>query len=417
MESNETEIQLGLNANKHRLLVIAATLAFVSSIAHANPGTAMVMTVGIHLIIGNLIIGVIEWCGLLIFGASPGRSAMMIPANYFSAFVGMMLTSAIMPTIPIAVDAFIQNAARLAWVMLIIFGALGILIEYPFVRLAFKPEKRSFRRTTAAALCVNVVTVGLLALYYATVTNHALASGFKSVPAQELLNEYDGPTFSILSIQGNTVVEDWLDGSPPVERFNLPVPPANPDYYDPGYWLALLDTDNSPEMELVYIGYDAGGYDSESADASTSIWVIQGNGELYQIIAQDFAQVGSVWNDHMQLQSSPVSWGTFAAELRNEPNPDPVIRSQNSLPMHPLELIWKDGTREELALYNKAIGFSATPKCVTVLPGNFLIFMLGDFDSIESRGIYMLSLESRHITRLSDGRSPLVLMHDEPSDE
>ena len=82
-------------------------------------------------------------------------------------------------------------------------------------------------------------------------------------------------------------------------------------------------------------------------------------------------------------------------------------------PWAPLSIIYPDGTKEKLALFNAITSNNATPLAVTALPNDLIIFMLGNsLNHSPSRGIYIASLRTHKIAKISNGRSPLVVIDD-----
>ena len=405
-------------SRKRYILLGVATIGVFTSVASANPGTAMIFVVAFHLFIGNLIIGIIEWIGLALLGASKARAAIMIPANYISAFAGVFILGSILPISTMLGDDIVANVVWVSWAALIVLTILGIIIELPFVFLAFKKPRNS-KRVIAAAILVNIFTGGLVAGFYAINANLSLASNFESVPLEEVIQEYIGPDLWIYYIddENQTINRMRLDGRSQDHIIDMPVESPDAPSYNFGYWLTLHNGIGNDKLDL-YLASPIGWYfdddffpvepDADPYDWHIFLYDVQG-----RVLKEDIAKQGSVWRDiKTGNPSSPLGMSTYAADLREPDDTNPKIELDHIRAMYPVEITYPDGTTEHLALINAITSTSATIKVVSVLPGDLIVFMLGGIDSTTSRGIYIASLRTHKIAKIGNGRSPLVVIED-----
>lgn len=401
---------------KLHILFSLATLALFTTTASANPGTAMVMVVAFHLILGNFIIGIIEWIGLALLGASKARAAIMIPANYISAWIGIMLLPFFRTLVG---DDPVANIIWASWVALIVLTVIGIIIELPFIFLAFK-KPRKIKRVLISAVLIHIVTGGLVGWYYANSANLSLANKFNTVPLDDVLHEYSDPELWIYYIteDNQTINRMRLSGLSHEFITDMPENPDSTEYYSPGQWLILHNGVKSERLDL-YLASSGGWSGSLNNTAANP------NDDPYtrhnfvfdvygQAIKPDITTRGSIWFDKEQITpTSPVAIGNSnAAELRNPNHGGPSIECIKYNPFRPLEVTYPDGSHETYGLINAIAGTSATIKVVTVLPGDLIVFMLGGVDSTSSHGIYIASLRTHKIAKISNGRSPLVVFEE-----
>ena len=193
----------------------------------ANPGAAMVMVVAFHLLIGNFVIGVVEWIGLSLLGASWKRAWLMIPANYLSAWCGLYLMGISNITDLVIGDEVISQIVWASWVMLILFTLAGIVIELPIIWFTFK-KPRSPKRILLSAVLIHLVTGAGVGIWYASSSNLSIASAFRMVPIEqyELGADLDHYWIYYRDTANGTHRRMHLDGSQdePAESFPTPEP-------------------------------------------------------------------------------------------------------------------------------------------------------------------------------------------------
>jgi hypothetical protein len=128
-------------------------LAFFPAVAYADAGTPLMWASAFHLLLGNAIIGIAEGLILTLLFRLKGVPcvAVMIAANYFSAWVGgVFMVSAI--TASLNLDLY--NAWRWLWCMVAVSYAITLLLEWPFVAFCLRNTKGWFRKSVWGSLVV-----------------------------------------------------------------------------------------------------------------------------------------------------------------------------------------------------------------------------------------------------------------------
>ena len=137
-------------------------LAFFPTVAYADAGTPIMWASAFHLVLGNAVIGVAEGL-ILAFLFRLKRApcvAIMIAANYFSAWVGGVF---LIPAITASLDLDLYNAWRWLWYMVAITYFFTLLLEWPFVALWFRKTDGWFRKSIWGSLVVQ--SASYLALF------------------------------------------------------------------------------------------------------------------------------------------------------------------------------------------------------------------------------------------------------------
>lgn len=145
---------------------MAAVLLLLAgpSLAQANAGTPMMLATGVHLLFGNLIIGLIE--GLLlakVFGVSMWRCiGLLIVANYFSAWCGLFGMQGIAHVLPMG----LHSGWLLLWLLVVITYMLTLLLEFSFVAFAFRGDPSWRRKSIRGSLLIQTVSYAILFGWY-----------------------------------------------------------------------------------------------------------------------------------------------------------------------------------------------------------------------------------------------------------
>ncbi len=137
-------------------------LAFSPTVAYADAGTPIMWASAFHLVLGNAVIGVAEGL-ILAFLFRLKRApcvAIMIAANYFSAWVGGVF---LIPAITASLDLDLYNAWRWLWYMVAITYFFTLLLEWPFVALCLRKSDGWFRKSIWGSLVVQ--SASYLALF------------------------------------------------------------------------------------------------------------------------------------------------------------------------------------------------------------------------------------------------------------
>lgn len=139
----------------------------------------------LHLVIGNLLIGIAE--GLLlsrVFGTSRGKSmACMIGGNYASAWAGALLLSG---TLAQSLELDLYNAWRWFWTLVGMAYLLTLVVEWPFVAWALRGTPALIRRSLTASLVVQTVSYIVILGWYWSASRTSLYTSMQVVAAGEM---------------------------------------------------------------------------------------------------------------------------------------------------------------------------------------------------------------------------------------
>jgi hypothetical protein len=152
-----------MKKNITRVMVLG--IAALPSATLANAGTPLMWAGMLHLVFGNLVIGLLE--GYLLakfFGLPKGKTVgLIILANYFSAWLGgLFLRGAIVGVFPLDLN----NAWPFFWAMVGLTYLITITIEFPFVALAFRRDPQWLRKSIMGSLVIQTVSYLLLFGWY-----------------------------------------------------------------------------------------------------------------------------------------------------------------------------------------------------------------------------------------------------------
>lgn len=177
--------------NRRTWLRAGLVLLVFVSVAQANAGTPLMWAGVLHLMIGNLFIGVLE--GLLLAKlfrlSSLGRAAgLLIAANYFSAWIGGVVILGQISTI-LPID--ITNVWPMFWLLVAIAYLITIAFEFPFVAFAFRGKNDWLPRSIKASLIIQTVSCSLLFGWYWLASGTSLLTDIQVV-ASEAISVPDG---------------------------------------------------------------------------------------------------------------------------------------------------------------------------------------------------------------------------------
>jgi hypothetical protein len=153
--------------------MICAAAAFLTpAIAHADAGTALMWAEGLHLTVGNALIGVFEALILgRLYGVGRWRAiGLMILANYASAWLGVAILAVGSSRLEHALQHLAATPLAALLPMLLVLGIASylstILVEWPFVALAMRGRERLAVRSLKASAIVQTASYALLALWF-----------------------------------------------------------------------------------------------------------------------------------------------------------------------------------------------------------------------------------------------------------
>lgn len=361
------------------LLLVAANLLGLPTAAVANVGTPLMWAEGLHLLFGNLVIGVVE--GVLLarfFRLSAGRSiSLMIVANYVSAWVGFVWLN---EWIVRQLEFDLYNVWFFLWVMVGVSYALSLLLEWPFVAGCFRTTTGWFRRSVAASLVVQSISYVLLFSWYWTASRASLYTDMSIVrptanPAPQNVQLY------YIGDDGDVHLRDLADGK--VEDvFDL-------NSSDPEDSLALRPTPTSETLWEIVVLRDSGDFNNPNC---IPIGVAFGRDSV------PHKQEGGVETTERGARpgGSPAarlgSARESAWELRAGFWPREGLLGVNS----------RTNSRVHFALEMPFARWAV--RHVTLLPADKAVFQLGQ------RQICLVDLESRKTSLIAFGRGPLVVL-------
>jgi hypothetical protein len=171
---------------KRRLLffvALAGALA-VPQTVRADAGTPLMWASALHLLVGNLLVGLGEGCLLTWLFAVPARRSLwiMILANYFSAWIGVFICAAIVRALPMDLN----NGWIWFWVMVVVTYGMTLVLEWPFIALCFRGTQGWLRRSVRASLVVQSVSYVLLFGWYSMASGTSLYTKMHVVAPADL---------------------------------------------------------------------------------------------------------------------------------------------------------------------------------------------------------------------------------------
>ncbi len=155
-----------------------------------------------YLVIGNAVIGVFE--GVLLaklFHLRKGKTiAWLIPANYFSAWLGGVVIAG---GISSAVHVDLYNARTFLWLMIALTYVLTLLLEFPFVALAFWRDPQWLRKAIHGSLVVQTASYVLLLGWFWAASGTSLLTNVAVVQPSAFSLPNDVVLYFIDSEDGN----------------------------------------------------------------------------------------------------------------------------------------------------------------------------------------------------------------------
>jgi hypothetical protein len=151
--------------NRPRAFLIAIALTAMPISAFADAGTPLMWAGMLHMVFGNAIIGVFE--GLILaklFSLKKVKTvALLVAANYFSAWVGDLFIS---NAIAHALHTDLNNGWIWFWILVGVTYVLTLALEWPFVALCFRTTPNWLRRSLKGNLFIQTASYVLLFGWY-----------------------------------------------------------------------------------------------------------------------------------------------------------------------------------------------------------------------------------------------------------
>ncbi|MEN6451800.1 MAG: hypothetical protein ABFC96_15020 [Thermoguttaceae bacterium] len=200
------------------LCLAVLALALYPSMAYANAGTPLMWAGMLHLVFGNFFIGVGEGLLLALLFRRPKLACMgvMILANYFSAWVGMLFIEAVSQRLQADLDLY--NTWQWIWRLVAVTYVFTLLLEWPFVALCFRKSERWFRKSVWASLIVQSASYLVLFGWYWSASGTTLYTEMAIVQPSQL-SLPDGVTLYYIADSDGDVYA-WSAGQPESKRIS-----------------------------------------------------------------------------------------------------------------------------------------------------------------------------------------------------
>lgn len=371
-------------------LYVIAALSLLFSLftapAYADAGTPLMWVSSFHLTIGNAIIGAIE--GLLIarwWKVKGGYAAgIMILANYISTIAGFvlyyLLTVAGGIEDPSAIEFSLLKLVLV--VSILVLFALTVIIEWPFVRITFRkalqPIKNPWLNALKASLIVNSISYTWLIILILVFGNINVVTRTVYDPEASFLKNRTGHVY-YYDDSKQAVCRVTLDG----KKDTFTVPASLSDDFGTWSFLYAKKSSKSGSWDLCVRNKEA----NENKD---------------KVILKSFSKAATDVFYFYGKRKNEVSYSTFQAMDFRKPsdikcyisvefwaNPGLTVEDR------------KTGKEDSYGLETGfMMNFSRRP---TVLPGDIVIWELGG-------RIMAMDLNTRHITQLARGKSPVVTL-------
>ena len=203
----------------HFLLVVLILFFTLCQPAYANAGTPLMWAGMLHLVFGNLFIGIAE--GLLLgflFRLPKFTSVfMMIFANYISAWLGYLILQAVEPVIERSMTLY--EIQRFIWAAYGIAFVFTVIAESPFIYIMMRESKRPIIRTIFASLVIQTLSYCGIFYWYRTASFGTLFQNATIVKTLEIQN----PTATLYFLgQDKNVYQMQLNSDTPIMIFETP---------------------------------------------------------------------------------------------------------------------------------------------------------------------------------------------------
>ncbi len=182
-------------------------LAFSPAVAYADAGTPLMWASAFHLLIGNAIIGIAEGL-ILAFLFRLKRApcvAIMIAANYFSAWVGGVF---LISTITASLSLDLYNAWRWLWYMVAISYFITLLLEWPFVAFCLRKTDGWFRKSIWGSLVVQSASYLVLFGWYWVASGTSLYTDLAVVQPSAISLPKDATLYYIAENDGDVYARE-----------------------------------------------------------------------------------------------------------------------------------------------------------------------------------------------------------------
>lgn len=347
----------------------------------ANSISPVMVRYVLMLFIGNAIIGVFE--GLVIariFKISHWKSiALMILANYASMWAGALLFGVAENPSPVPDNLFSEPLHHVQWMLWICMGMallLSLIIEWPFCHAAMKAGPGRLKRSITASVVAQASSYACIGLAFMP-SHNSLNKEVEIVRRLARIAELpNGEVFFVNPSDGD-VYSITLTGGSPAHRFEAGL--LHPD----DVLTIAPATEDAAQRRL----------EAQSRSKPRAFdYIITGHAEPFWRYPDDSSErevVTTAW------------WlGVIGiADLRAIGDRDWKARPRGNSGLR------VENTQKEFsyAVAYDTIFTSWAERCVSILPGDFVVFEFGP-------QICLLDMRTRQISMLCRGRSPVVIL-------
>jgi len=235
-------------------LALVTLVSFPAS-AHADAGTPLIWAGMLHLTIGNALIGIGE--GLLIarlFKLPKGKCLLLlIPANYFSTWVGgVLIEQKLIDHLPITLN----NGWTWFWILVVVTYSMTLVLEWPFIAWCFRGDEEWKPKSIKATLISQTASYVVIFGWYWIASGTTLYTQIHVVPLSEIIVPSSVRVYFISPSDGN-VYEKTFSSEPAQKRWELHSisqrdrlfvkPNSNSDGWD---LMALLNGKDQRELKV-----------------------------------------------------------------------------------------------------------------------------------------------------------------------
>jgi hypothetical protein len=361
-------------------------LLLLPSLLLANAGTPLMWAEGLHLFIGNFFIGIGEGLILaLLFKLNKLKTiGILIAANYFSAWVGgLFLRGEIVKTLPVN----IHNAWKIIWLMVAVTYVITLILEFPFVVMAFRKNPKWFSKSIKGSLVIQSISYILLFGWYSLASGVTLYTNTKIVDLSSLSLPENVVLYYISKSDGNVYMRSLnkndaskiYDLNSQNFNDNLFVQPSvdEPNCCD---LFAYLDTERRNEPNLIVI---------QKAFIPDTLAVYKNR---RRTPPQYYERAWFNFGDVPKLGSAKKSpWEFFTGYW-----PIEGLRGE------------RKNTKENIYFALETPFIQWNIRNATHIPGDKVVFQLGDDQ------ICIFDVDSRRVAFVTYGRGPIVTLKQNP---
>lgn len=337
----------------------------------ANAGTPLMWFTMLHLLFGNLIIGLLEGTLLsMMMKARLGRSIMLvIPANYLSAFAGALALHWIFTPQP---DIHLENIGRWLLIMTSTAFLITLIIEFPFFWFATRTLKPRFLKLAGVIVLIHIISYGGLVLVFWWVSPTSLVTKLAVVPPQQLMAKASGCSLYHITRDGGTILRTDFSTGKTVE---------------------VLKVDARDKNDRLFARDDEGA-------ARHDLYLLSGESE--KCVLPDFAPSAAVIRDPSgtQLDKQDNTWSTFNRTASLAGHSDWRFNAGFWDAEGITGINQKENKKVRYALETPFVSWSV--RNVTQLPGDLLVFQLSD------EQICLLDPHAKLISLIARGKGPVV---------